>query len=227
MFQQKVCISLQRGDIDVRPSHTKSLLFFYFFECPTRFAYFFEPLHLLLKNCALASTFGWAYVCIDVCMLAFSCIFASFLYASMYEGVCALIVELSLCMSFCSKQCLARRPRGQGVEAERRLLRALRRRSEERTGRVNCEIWTCGLWDSKWSMRSVEGSQVCGVTHACMYVCMWCAYVSMCLCTISMISSRFFTWLDWLFFVPGSWKLCIHFRIIFTIIVCVFQYHIK
>ena len=40
-FWKKVVISFERGDIDVRPSYNKSLLFFDFFRCIQRFAYFF------------------------------------------------------------------------------------------------------------------------------------------------------------------------------------------
>ena len=41
-FSKQVCISLQRGDIDVSPSHMDFLHFFDFFECTTRFARFFR-----------------------------------------------------------------------------------------------------------------------------------------------------------------------------------------
>ena len=39
-------ISFERGDIDVRPSHTKFILFFDFFECITHLTNFFGYHHV-------------------------------------------------------------------------------------------------------------------------------------------------------------------------------------
>ena len=43
-FSKKVVISFERGDIDVRPSHAKLILFFHFFRCITHLAHFFGNL---------------------------------------------------------------------------------------------------------------------------------------------------------------------------------------
>ena len=45
-FSKQVVISLQRGDIDVHTSHTKSLLFFVFFRCLTFLIHIFFPKNL-------------------------------------------------------------------------------------------------------------------------------------------------------------------------------------
>ena len=45
-FSKKVVISLQRGDIDLNTSHTKSPLFFHFFRCLTVLTHFFLPKNL-------------------------------------------------------------------------------------------------------------------------------------------------------------------------------------
>ena len=48
---------MQRGDIDVSPFHTELLLFFHFFRCITRFAYF---LILFVDVSSGLLTFGMA-----------------------------------------------------------------------------------------------------------------------------------------------------------------------
>ena len=45
-FSKKMLISFERGDIDVRPSHTKLILFFDFFECITHLTNFFGYHHV-------------------------------------------------------------------------------------------------------------------------------------------------------------------------------------
>ena len=45
-FWKKVFISFERGDIDVRPSRTKSILFFHFFECIMHLINFFGMRHV-------------------------------------------------------------------------------------------------------------------------------------------------------------------------------------
>ena len=45
-FLEEVCVSSERGDIDVRPSHAKQQLFFDFFRCITRLAHFIGALVL-------------------------------------------------------------------------------------------------------------------------------------------------------------------------------------
>ena len=45
-FWKKIVFSFERGDIDVRPSHAKVILFFDFFECITHLTYFFGYHHV-------------------------------------------------------------------------------------------------------------------------------------------------------------------------------------
>ena len=53
-FSKQVVISLQRGDIDVNTSHTKSLFFFVFFRCLTFLTHIFFP-----TNSKNTSSLSW------------------------------------------------------------------------------------------------------------------------------------------------------------------------
>ena len=69
--QTKICVSFERGDIDVRPSHAKSILFFDFFRCITRLAHFFSHVgSVALRRVVVrflhtyAYTFQFVFVCL-------------------------------------------------------------------------------------------------------------------------------------------------------------------